>query len=159
MNPRLLGPQPSALPTELHPPYAPEGIRTPDPRLRRPLLYPAELLAPARPHVFRTSAFPPDYEFVWGGRLNGRPPAPRQVRTSCATPRHGSVPVQRGDCDVLASPSLTCRQTPDKSSPVPASTQPRSLAAQEKTCRTVGKIENGRPIHSEDNSRHTQDCQ
>ena len=37
-------------PTELYPPRAihvgaPEGIRTPDPRLRRALLYPAELLA------------------------------------------------------------------------------------------------------------------
>ena len=32
----------------LHPRGAPGGIRTPDPRLRRPLLYPTELLAPAR---------------------------------------------------------------------------------------------------------------
>ena len=36
-------------PTELYPPNgeagAPEGIRTPDPRLRRPLLYPTELQA------------------------------------------------------------------------------------------------------------------
>ena len=29
----------------------PEGIRTPDPRLRRPLLYPAELRAPISRHV------------------------------------------------------------------------------------------------------------
>src|SRR5439155_505437 len=51
-----------ALPTELHPPRftrlldcprfpaatgAPAGIRPPDPRLRRPLLYPTELLARA----------------------------------------------------------------------------------------------------------------
>ena len=106
-------------------------------------------------------AFPPDYDIVSGrADLNGRPPAPKAgALPGCATPRHGSVPVQRGDCDVLALPILTCRQTPDKSSPVPAPTQPRSLAAQEKTCRTVGKIENGRPIHPEDNSRHTQDCQ
>ena len=41
---------------------APEGIRTPDPRLRRPLLCPPELLAPKN-----------------SGRadLNGRPPAPK----------------------------------------------------------------------------------
>ena len=65
MNPRPPGPQPDALPTELHSPPsvslsasapaataipgrllgAPEGIRTPDPRLRRPLLFPPELLA------------------------------------------------------------------------------------------------------------------
>ncbi len=37
-------PQSGARPTALRPPYGvPEGIRTPDPRLRRPLLYPAEL--------------------------------------------------------------------------------------------------------------------
>src|SRR5271163_3549409 len=51
---------------------APEGIRTPDPRLRRPLLFPPELLA-------RES-----------GRadLNGRPPAPKAgALPSCATPR------------------------------------------------------------------------
>ena len=34
------------LPTKLHPPYgAPKGTRTPDPLLRRQVLYPAELLA------------------------------------------------------------------------------------------------------------------
>ena len=32
----------------IHHIYAPEGIRTPDPRLRRPLLYPAELQAHIR---------------------------------------------------------------------------------------------------------------
>src|SRR6266853_4261432 len=50
---------------------APEGTRTPDPRLRRPLLYPPELLARS-------------------GRadLNGRPPAPKAgALPSCATPR------------------------------------------------------------------------
>ena len=54
---------------------APEGIRTPDPRLRRPLLYPPELLAPGR----------------WSGRddLNVRPPAPKAgALPGCATPRH-----------------------------------------------------------------------
>src|SRR6516162_4576595 len=51
---------------------APEGIRSPDPRLRRPLLCPPELLA-------------------WSGRadLNGRPPAPKAgALPGCATPRH-----------------------------------------------------------------------
>ena len=48
---------------------APEGIRTPDPRLRRPLLYPAELLA----HPL-TQAF----AFCQSGRQdsNLRPPGP-----------------------------------------------------------------------------------
>jgi hypothetical protein len=47
LNPRFPEPQSGALTTELHPPQvgAPEGIRTPDPRLRRPLLYPTELQA------------------------------------------------------------------------------------------------------------------
>jgi hypothetical protein len=51
---------------------APEGIRTPDPRLRRPLLCPPELLAQS-------------------GRadLNGRPPAPKAgALPGCATPRN-----------------------------------------------------------------------
>ena len=49
--------------------YVPEGIRTPDPRLRRPLLYPAELLA----HPL-TQAF----AFCQSGRQdsNLRPPGP-----------------------------------------------------------------------------------
>ncbi len=40
-------PQSGALTASPHPPYigAPEGIRTPGTRLRRPLLYPTELLA------------------------------------------------------------------------------------------------------------------
>ena len=39
-------PQSGALPIELRPPYgAPGEIRTPDTRLRRPLLYPTELQA------------------------------------------------------------------------------------------------------------------
>ena len=62
MNPRRLESQSRALPTELHPPLfhyfaswqlynmpyligAPGRIRTCDPRLRRPMLYPAELQA------------------------------------------------------------------------------------------------------------------
>ena len=52
-NPRHSEPQSDALPTELHPPYrmalendgTPEGTRTPDPLLRRQLLYPPELQA------------------------------------------------------------------------------------------------------------------
>ena len=90
MNPRPPGPQPDALPTELHSPPiefrrratlslfesgstlgAPEGIRTPDPRLRRPLLFPLS--------YWRES-----------GRadLNGRPPAPKAgALPGCATPR------------------------------------------------------------------------
>src|SRR5689334_7410846 len=53
---------------------APEGNRTPDLRLRRPLLYPTELLAPN-----------------WSGRddLNVRPPAPKAgALPGCATPRY-----------------------------------------------------------------------
>ena len=88
MNPRPPRPQPGALPAELHPPLsntrarpragglsalrAPEGIRTHDPRLRRPLLFPTELLAQK------------------SGRadLNGRPPAPKAgALPGCATPR------------------------------------------------------------------------
>ena len=43
-NPRQPVPQTGALPTELRPPNGvSEEIRTPDPRLRRALLYPAEL--------------------------------------------------------------------------------------------------------------------
>ena len=42
-------PQSGVLATSPHPPYSrnhvPGGTRTPDPRLRRPMLYPAELLA------------------------------------------------------------------------------------------------------------------
>ncbi len=57
LNPRPLGPQPSALPTELRSPRfstpaircrsqgAPGRIRTCGPRIRSPLLYPAELQA------------------------------------------------------------------------------------------------------------------
>ena len=46
-NPRQPEPQSGALPTELRPPcyHAPEKNRTPDPQLRRLLLYPTELLA------------------------------------------------------------------------------------------------------------------
>ena len=49
-NPRPSGPQSDAPPIELLPPYSlefgtPEGTRTPDTRLRRAVLYPAELLA------------------------------------------------------------------------------------------------------------------
>ena len=57
-NPRHSEPQSDALPTELRPPYekgmakmghkgngTPEGTRTPDPLLRRQLLYPPELQA------------------------------------------------------------------------------------------------------------------
>ena len=65
-------PSPPAPPqSSARPLGAPEGIRTPDPRLRRPLLYPPELQARS-------------------GRadLNGRPPAPKAgALPSCATPR------------------------------------------------------------------------
>ncbi len=56
-NPQRPEPQSGALPIELHPPQykalseqvilngTPEGIRTPDPQLRRLMLYPTELLA------------------------------------------------------------------------------------------------------------------
>ena len=99
---------------------------------------------------------------AWSGRadLNGRPPAPKAgALPGCATPRHGSVPDQREGCDVLALLSyhaVTCRTNRVL---VLAPPHTRSLAAQEKTRRTVGKIENRCPIHPEDNSRHTQDCQ
>ena len=95
MNPRPLGPQPSALPAELHPPYAPEGIRTPDPRLRRPLLYPPELLALSAGrksgalHLERDCHAPWFFLFQSGrADLNGRPPAPKAgALPGCATPR------------------------------------------------------------------------
>jgi hypothetical protein len=57
LNPQRPEPQSGALPIELHPPQSnslylfndfngtPEGIRTPDPQLRRLMLYPTELLA------------------------------------------------------------------------------------------------------------------
>ena len=50
-------PQSGALPIELRPPFigAPGEIRTPDTRLRRPLLYPTELQARIA---------------LWGGALN-----------------------------------------------------------------------------------------
>ena len=54
-------------------------------------------------------AFPPDSDIVSGrADLNGRPPAPKAgALPGCATPRHGSVPVQREGCAVLASsPSM-----------------------------------------------------
>jgi hypothetical protein len=73
-NPRQPGPQPGALPVELLPPErrgaliyrpggggargaggAPRRTRTSDPRLRRPMLYPAELWARGRGERIRTS--------------------------------------------------------------------------------------------------------
>ena len=106
-------------------------------------------------------AVPPDSDIVSGrADLNGRPPAPKAgALPGCATPRHGSVPAQREGCDVLAFlpyHAVTCRTNRVF---VLAPTHTISLAAQEKTRRTVGKIENRCPIHPEDNSRHTQDCQ
>ena len=72
---------------------APEGIRTPDPRLRRPLLYPPELLAPnqqrVRKHRNIKGRVPPSLA-VQSGRLdlNQRPPAPKAgALPGCATPR------------------------------------------------------------------------
>src|SRR5262249_10816618 len=80
---------------ELHPPYAPEGIRTPDPRLRRPLLYPTELLALSPARQSGALLLERDYHTLWflllqSGRadLNGRPPAPKAgALPGCATPR------------------------------------------------------------------------
>ena len=69
LNPRPLGPQPSALPPELRSPRspdpaplhqsegAPERIRTSDPRIRSPLLYPTELQAHVLSRPPRHSAF------------------------------------------------------------------------------------------------------
>ena len=66
LNPRFPGPQPGALTAELRPPQitsqpkngAPEGIRTPDPRLRRPLLYPTELRAHTNRSKAQAASFP-----------------------------------------------------------------------------------------------------
>ena len=74
---------------------APGGTRTPDPRLRRPLLYPTELQARASYRsttlsAFRTGARQPSGWEGWSGRadLNGRPPAPKAgALPGCATPR------------------------------------------------------------------------
>ena len=51
-------------------PGAPEGIRTPNPRLRRPLLYPTELQAQVPPSLRRASAVDPltiKNFTIWGG--------------------------------------------------------------------------------------------
>src|SRR5687768_3434179 len=60
---------------------APGGTRTHDPRLRRPMLYPAELLAPSLLRYRGTAV---------SGRedSNLRPPAPKAgALPGCATPR------------------------------------------------------------------------
>ena len=57
---------------------APGANRTPDPQLRRLLLYPTELLAPTESGVRRDRHFFPQC-VEWSGRAdsNGRPPAPK----------------------------------------------------------------------------------
>ncbi len=97
MNPRRPESQSSALPTELHPPEtkqlpakngAPGRTRTCGLRLRRPLLYPTELLAPNQAYY---------HGWRWSGRedSNLRPPAPKAgALPGCATPR--AVPLRIG---------------------------------------------------------------
>ena len=95
MNPQRPEPQSGALPIELHPPQSceiyidtdfhgtPEGIRTPDPQLRRLMLYPTELRAD------RNSPGAP-LEGAWSGwrDSNSRHPAPKAgALPDCATPR------------------------------------------------------------------------
>src|SRR4051812_26552582 len=81
---------------------APEGIRTPDLRLRRPLLYPTELLAP-KTTASNKRRVPPGLnthysltqQSKWSGRedLNFRPPAPKAgALPGCATPRQRPEP-------------------------------------------------------------------
>jgi hypothetical protein len=124
LNPRPLGPQPSALPTELRSPRAPHvplptacrrsvgapgRIRTCGPRIRSPLLCPAELQAhiaksgrrdsnPRQP-AWKAGALPTELHpparaccsvGPWSGRedLNLRPPAPKAgALPGCATSR------------------------------------------------------------------------
>ena len=84
-NLRPIGYEPTALPAELRALISgvPEEIRTPDTRLRRPLLYPAELLG----HFFwreypdlnrgikvlQTCALPLGYTPLWGDRWESNP--------------------------------------------------------------------------------------
>ena len=86
---------------------APEGTRTPDLRLRRPLLYPPELLALkkcAGRSMQAAENEKPGFELpaahcslpteIWSGRadLNGRPPAPKAgALPGCATPRQAQA--------------------------------------------------------------------
>ena len=77
---RPCGPNPTGLPG---------GIRTPDPRLRRPLLYPTELQAADRCGLLSSAASGCPSK-SWSGRpdLNWGPPAPKAgALPGCATPR------------------------------------------------------------------------
>ena len=102
LNPRPPVPQTGALPTELKPPSnqkeqngAPDRTRTCDPRLRRPMLYPAELraLIPKGAVQHRrasTYAMPGRLRAKWSGRRDSNPrhPAPKAgALPDCATPR------------------------------------------------------------------------
>ena len=62
----------------------PEGIRTPDPRLRRPLLYPAEL----QTHTERVMGIEPTYPAWKAGVL--------PLNYTRKMPRTGIEPVTRG---------------------------------------------------------------
>ena len=83
-------------PLKPHPPPPQEGVgapgrtRTCDLRLRRPLLYPAELRAPCWPKpIVPASPLKPDPD--WSGQrdLNPRPSAPKaDALPDCAMPRH-----------------------------------------------------------------------
>src|SRR5262249_34887259 len=100
---RPLEPQSSALPAELHPPPlrsargaervrngAPGGNRTPDRRIRNPLLYPSELQAQVRLRRRDSNA----RQAIKSGRedLNLRLPAPKAgALPGCATPRLNSL--------------------------------------------------------------------
>ena len=89
-NPRQPEPQSGALPTELRPPYGvPLGIRTPGPRLRRALLYPAELKIHIVKHftvllervpgiepgysAWKADILPLNYTRMWSGRRDSNP--------------------------------------------------------------------------------------
>jgi hypothetical protein len=82
---------------------APGGTRTPDPQLRRLLLYPPELLAPVEMLARRLRL----HVGKWSGRAdsNGRPPAPKagaltRLRYAPDVPRLG--PVTKGGGEINA---------------------------------------------------------
>ena len=93
----------------------PGGIRTPDPRLRRPLLYPTELQAACRCGLLSSAASGCPSK-SWSGRpdLNWGPPAPKAgALPGCATPRPTGESTAR-------FPQVSTRATPSPVSGQPA---------------------------------------
>jgi hypothetical protein len=80
--------------------YAPAWTRTRDLRLRRPLLYPAELLAPAPAEVGQIlAANPPGEKYRDGQIRTGDPLVPNQVRYRTAPRPVQAGPKASGDAD------------------------------------------------------------